>query len=459
MPPQFEGFSPIKKLKVNIEKLAEGFNMTKPSAFDPWKEIEAILETFANNHRPDSDLDNDTFSFATPSARGYNWKGRDCDDGDARIYPGRSVNPFTNMAGFDYNCNGINGKNPKTGNTYKQDMCGNSGQIGFAVVGDSVGAHFELPEPWFNGSQWTNDTFDDFVPRALDEFDRPHYSGWSGYMNSTIASYPMRSIYNYLYQRNKCNYKDYQNCGINGASSNDILSYVQDCYRRNQTTDNPTILIIELVGNDVCPGGTGMTNVSNFETAIVQLLNYFDTILPNGSHVITVGLADGQLLYETLYNKEHPIGRTYEEVYDWLTCLDKNPCIGWLNSNAEVRNYTTQRAQNLTQVYKNLKASGLSFQNFDWDYMDFPADQIFDAWTEEGEDPVLLIEPVDGFHPSQIFHALMADWYWQQINATHPDWLGSVNPYNSQIEQIFGNQGGYGPNNFTVAELMEKINL
>ena len=46
------------------------------------------------------------------------------------------------------------------------------------------------------------------------------------------------------------------------------------------------------------------------------------------------GLADGRILYNTLHNKEHPIGNiTYSTLYDFLNCLEISPCWGWCNSN------------------------------------------------------------------------------------------------------------------------------
>jgi hypothetical protein len=33
--------------------------------------------------------------------------------------------------------------------SYEDKFCKNSGQLGVAVLGDSVSAHFHLPEQWF----------------------------------------------------------------------------------------------------------------------------------------------------------------------------------------------------------------------------------------------------------------------------------------------------------------------
>jgi len=54
-----------------------------------------------------------------------------------------------------------------------------------------------------------------------------------------------------------------------------------------------------------------------------------------------------------------------------------------------------------------------------------------------------LIEPIDGFHMNQIANALIADEYWSILTSKYPNWLGTSNPNNGDIEKIFGNQGGY----------------
>jgi len=55
--------------------------------------------------------------------------------------------------------------------------------------------------------------------------------------------------------------------------------------------------------------------------------------LPKGSHVFIIGIVDGRVLYDNLYDKIHPAGVTYEIVYDFLVCTKVTPCYGWLNSN------------------------------------------------------------------------------------------------------------------------------
>jgi hypothetical protein len=48
-----------------------------------------------------------------------------------------------------------------------------------------------------------------------------------------------------------------------------------------------------------------------------------------------------------------------------------------------------------------------------------------------------------GFHPSTTGQMLTADYLWKQVQANWPELLGSVNPNNAQIAQLFGDQGGY----------------
>ena len=48
-----------------------------------------------------------------------------------------------------------------------------------------------------------------------------------------------------------------------------------------------------------------------------------------------------------------------------------------------------------------------------------------------------LIEPVDGFHPSQAGNALFAQQFFLWMESEHPEVLGDVNPYNAEIDAIF----------------------
>lgn len=68
---------------------------------------------------------------------------------------------------------------------------------------------------------------------------------------------------------------------------------------RNQTTDQPVIFLLELIGNDVCSGHhdfNHMTTVPEFRKNILTALQKLDTMLPKGSHVAMMGLAKGALI-------------------------------------------------------------------------------------------------------------------------------------------------------------------
>ena len=44
---------------------------------------------------------------------------------------------------------------------------------------------------------------------------------------------------------------------------------------------------------------------------------------------------------------------------------------------------------------------------------------------------------------NQMANSFVADEYWSLIKTNHPNWIGEVNPFNDQITELFGDQGGY----------------
>lgn len=126
-------------------------------------------DKFGDGHLPPFDLDNDTFSDIS-SFRGYNWRGADCDELDPFVYPGRNKGSKI----IDNDCNGIFGINSKTGRTYEHDFCSKSTRLGVAVIGDSAGAHFSIPEKYFNASMIIKGTYNDLLYRVANELDIPH---------------------------------------------------------------------------------------------------------------------------------------------------------------------------------------------------------------------------------------------------------------------------------------------
>lgn len=126
---------------------------------------------------------------------------------------------------------------------------------------------------------------------------------------------------------------------------------------RNQATDYKALVIFALVGNDVCSGHpdfSHMTTPEEFEENVLESLNYLNSTLPTGSYVYMVGLAQGEVLWNAMFNRTHPIGCTYAELYDYLNCLQISPCWGWMNSNATVRAETSIRARQLSAVYEKV---------------------------------------------------------------------------------------------------------
>ena len=71
---------------------------------------------------------------------------------------------------------------------------------------------------------------------------------------------------------------------------------------RNPTEDHPALVIYSMVGNDVCNEQEDtirhMTSPTEFYENVMGTLEFLETTLPPGSHVILVGLIDGAILYK-----------------------------------------------------------------------------------------------------------------------------------------------------------------
>ncbi|KAL4467214.1 hypothetical protein ABPG73_014879 [Tetrahymena malaccensis] len=419
-----------------IEEILSQFKTEQAVFQSPWQWIVELFNNFANDHLPVVDLDNDGFS-TIPTMRGYNWRGYDCNDFQKDVRPG--VKNYSGDQTIDYNCNGIWGVDTVSGKPYKEVLCGNSEQYGIVTMGDSAGAHFEIPPAYLNVTLWNEKPFSDILTRISDEFDLPHKSGTTGYeFNQPFVN----SLYKKLLEQNRCIRNDYQNLGVNGAMSTDSLKNIK-ALRRNQTTDYPLWIVFELIGNDVCDPAhsfDAMTPPQVFREKILEIWNYLDTVVPAGSHMIIWGVADGKILYDTLKNKLEPIGITYPNFYDYLNCLGISPCWGYMNSDATTRDLTADWAASLNQVYKDLLADPtIKFNNFDLVYYDLPIQQIIDMAIANGYTAQDIIEPVDGFHPSQLANDYLADIFWANIKRDRPDWIPLKNPKNNLIDQLFGN--------------------
>ncbi|XP_041501651.1 acyloxyacyl hydrolase [Microtus oregoni] len=395
---------------------------------------------------PFKDGDSDKYS-VSPTLRGYHWRGRDCNDRNKTVYPGRRPDNWD--AHQDTNCNGIWGIDPKDGIPYEKKFCEGSQPRGIILLGDSAGAHFHIPPEWLTASQMSSKSFFNLPAALTDELDWPQLSGVTGFLDST-SRIEQKSIYHRLRKRNHCNHRDYQSISRNGASSRNLKNFIESL-SRNQALDQPAIVIYAMIGNDVCNGRAdpipGMTTPEQMYSNVMQTLKYLDSHLPNGSHVILYGLPDGTFLWDRLHDQYHPLGQlnkdvTYADFFSFLSCLQVSPCGGWMSSNKTLRTLTSQRADQLSNTLKKMAATE-TFTNFNLFYMDFAFHEIIEEWRKRGGQPWQLIEPVDGFHPNEVASLLLADRVWKKIQSQWPQILGKENSFNSQIEEVFGDQGGH----------------
>ncbi|XP_021036268.1 acyloxyacyl hydrolase isoform X1 [Mus caroli] len=395
---------------------------------------------------PFKDVDSDKHS-VFPTLRGYHWRGRDCNDSDKTVYPGRRPDNWDIHQ--DSNCNGIWGIDPKDGIPYEKKFCEGSQPRGIILLGDSAGAHFHIPPEWLTASQMSVKSFLNLPSALTDELNWPQLSGVTGFLDST-SGIEENSIYRRLRKRNHCNHRDYQSISKNGASSRNLKNFIESL-SRNQASDHPAIVLYAMIGNDVCNSKADtvpeMTTPEQMYANVMQTLTHLNSHLPSGSHVILYGLPDGTFLWDSLHNRYHPLGQlnkdvTYAQFFSFLRCLQLNPCNGWMSSNKTLRTLTSERAEQLSNTLKKI-ATTKTFANFDLFYLDFAFHEIIEDWQKRGGQPWQLIEPVDGFHPNEVASLLQANRVWEKIQLQWPHVLGKENPFNSQIEEVFGDQGGH----------------
>lgn len=82
------------------------------------------------------------------------------------------------------------------GISYEDRFCKNSDQKGVAVLGDSISAHFHLPEEWFDATKIGADSFQNLDYFLENELDWPQLSAISGFKNSSwhVTQEPTRLI-------------------------------------------------------------------------------------------------------------------------------------------------------------------------------------------------------------------------------------------------------------------------
>lgn len=404
-----------------------------------------IIKRFTDEHLPIFDSDADGFGpVIARGLRGSHWRGADCDEKSSDVYPGRRTT--SSDVSVDHDCNGISGGNAS--GSFEELFCSETPRRGLIHIGDSATAHFHVPPQWLsiNSSGWN---LDNVIADAVDELDQPACAWGTGYRNASQcpwgAGQSTMSIAARLRQRNRCNHRDFQNIGVNGARVGSTMPLVKSA-SRNTSLDHPALVIFSLIGNDVCnghPGTSHMTPPDHFRESVLASLAALDAKLPSGSAVLMVGLVDGRVLYDTMHAVQHPAGPNYREIYGYLNCNEQTPCLGWLNSNETFRNITTEWAMSLNAEYEKIIASGKKYTNFDLDYFNPDWHGIIQNYVNQGGRAEDVIERIDGFHPSQLGNGLLAETIWKHLETKFPQALGDVNPHNAEIEKLFGDQGGF----------------
>ncbi|KAL8616314.1 hypothetical protein ACOMHN_056257 [Nucella lapillus] len=417
--------------------------------FEGVKEICEFIRSSFGHLVPVSDTDHDFFA-TTPTLRGSAWRGKDCNDHDAAIRPGTI--PINDDITADSNCNGIFGVNPASGVAYEKELCEHSAPRGVAVLGDSMSAHFHIPEAWLDPTQISPEAFKHWRFIIENELNWPHMSYVTGlgfnHWEEAIKG-PIDSIYMRLRERNHCNHKDYQNIAVNGAKASTTADYFVKSLYRNQVSDRPLIVFYAMLGMDVCDELAYQTTPATMRQKVLETLNYMDRIVPANSTVFLMGLADGHVLYDTLHDRVHPIARhwntfTYADYFDFFNCVQVSSCTGWMNTNATIRSMTAQRAKELSAVLQDIaQQRGKTYTNLDVFYMDYPLNKAIEIWKSKGGKIWELLDLVDGFHSNQYGQALVAGVLWEEAERIAPGVFGPTNPNNARIKQLFGDQGSY----------------
>jgi acyloxyacyl hydrolase len=158
----------------------EHLSKSKICEFPGIKEVCKIIENIFNNHLPAVDLDHDKFGTET-TLRGGSWRGRDCNDFSEQSHPGARV--VQGDGTVDHNCNGILGMNAATGRPYEEEFCNDTQRLGIAVLGDSISAHFHIPEQWLDAREFSLAAFEHLPFILENELDWPQMSGTTGHVN------------------------------------------------------------------------------------------------------------------------------------------------------------------------------------------------------------------------------------------------------------------------------------
>ena len=173
----------------------------------------------------------------------------------------------------------------------------------------------------------------------------------------------------------------------------------------------------------------------------LETMEYLNSVLPKGSTVLWSGVVDGRILYGGMHDKIHPLGEMfgnvrYRDLYDYLNCLEISPCYGWLTSDKNLREASSARAREQTMALKTLLRDypdehWLNINNL---FYEFDMVQLVGEWLDNGGKAISdVIDPTDGFHPSQAGMALQAKYMWKLLLEGKDDVIGKRNPFNDEI--------------------------
>jgi len=425
------GSDELFKVLDNLHKLSFFFHLTE----DRNNKLENKRANDIREYLPLLDTDKDYFSPIHTMFRGADWRGMDCDDSRDNVRPGLMKDE---SALSDSNCNGISGVDSQ-GRLYEDLFChsveeSQSSLKQVVMFGDSASSHFHIPAEWFHLQNISK------ILSALNELDWPEKSWGTGFINDIDGE----SIYLRMRRKNRCIHRGYQNVGHNGARAKDFVEQIT-ALSPPQPGEKPYLAMMAYIGNDVCKKHPkDITTDADFVAQITQGLEKLDSVAPPGSKLLTMGLVDATILWDEMWNRTHPLGVSYANVYEFLQCATSNPCNTYLTSNATMRAYSRQRSLRLSQLLQETTQQYQGkLKNIDLDYMDFPLQKALNYVKSVGVSPALLIEPVDGFHPSGYAHRIFSRFVWEFMESKHPDWIGVDNQFNSEITTIFGDQGGH----------------
>ena len=77
------------------------------------------------------------------------------------------------------------GMDPNTSKPWEDELCNDAQRLGIAVLGDSISAHFHLPEEWLDAQQFSRAAFEHLGFILENEVDWPEMSASTGHLNLT----------------------------------------------------------------------------------------------------------------------------------------------------------------------------------------------------------------------------------------------------------------------------------